>query len=72
MDTLPEPTGRGRPGKKTQFAKSIGWAYTAMLNTERQPEKSIPLKAIIGICKVYKVDANWLLLGSTTFPTKTP
>jgi hypothetical protein len=72
MDKMPTEVRRGKPGNKKEFARSIGWSYESMLMTEADPKKSIPLKAIIGICKVYGIDANLLLLGSTSTSTKTP
>jgi hypothetical protein len=46
------------------FAKSVNCNYTAM--SMYKMDSRIPtLHTIMNICKVYNVDANWLLFGDT-------
>ena len=48
--------------KGVEFAKSVNANYTAM--SDYKMDRILPpLHTIINICKVYNVDANWLLFG---------
>ena len=46
------------------FAIKTGTNYAAM-SMYKMDSRMPPLHTIINICKVYNVDANWLLFGDT-------
>ena len=48
----------------TAFVKSVNANYAAM-SMYKMDSRLPPLHVIINICKVYNVDANWLLFGDT-------
>ena len=50
--------------KGVDFAKSVNCNYRAM-SMYKMDSRIPPLHTIINICKVYNIDANWLLFGDT-------
>lgn len=46
------------------FSRSINCSHTA-LSMYKMDSRLPPLHTIMNICKVYNVDANWLLFGDT-------
>ena len=50
--------------KGVDFAKSVNCKYPAM-SMYKMDSRIPPLHTIINICKVYNIDANWLLFGDT-------
>ena len=50
--------------KNVAFAKSVNCNHAAM-SMYKMDSRIPPLHTIMNICKVYNVDANWLLFGDT-------